>query len=77
MTDAVIISDALRVPVTAQRLEDGRTIIRTPGKPAMIFSVDEIGRLARFARDEPELGRLECFPAAPKDPRADDLTPSG
>ncbi len=74
MTDAVIISDPLRVPVTAQRLEDGRTIIRTPGKPAMIFSRDEVDRLARFAADKPTIQR---YVMAPESPRPDDLTPSG
>jgi hypothetical protein len=63
MTDSVVISDSYRVPATAQRLEDGRIIIRTPGKPHLLFTVDEIDRLARFARDEATLQR---FPMAPK-----------
>jgi hypothetical protein len=57
VTDAVVISDPLRVPVTAQRLNDGRIIIRTPGRPVTFFSVDEIDRLARFARGEGYLQR--------------------
>jgi hypothetical protein len=60
--DTAIISDPFRVPVTAQRIEDGRVIIRTPGKSTMILSASEVDRLARFAADKPELGRLERFP---------------
>lgn len=49
MADARVISDSGRVPVTAQRLEDGRILIRTPGKPVQIFSRTEIQRLADMA----------------------------
>jgi hypothetical protein len=60
---ATIISDPLRVPVAARRLDDGRILIHTPGKPTLIFSVSEIDRLSEFAHDdEPQLGRLERFP---------------
>jgi hypothetical protein len=61
VTDALVISDPLRVPVTAQRLQDGRIIIRTPGKPMIIFSVSEIDRLASFAHQP----RIQRYPKRP------------
>lgn len=57
MMDTCVISDPLRVPVTAQRLDDGRIIIRTPGRPAILFSADEIDRLARFAANRAVMQR--------------------
>lgn len=59
--DSAVISDPLRNMVTATRQEDGRIVVRA-GKHFMLFSVDEIDRLARFATNEPQLGRLERFP---------------
>lgn len=53
--------------MTAQRLEDGRILIRAPGKSAAIFNTDEIDRLARFACNKATLQR---FPMAPKSPLA-------
>ena len=64
-TDAVIISDALRTPVTAQRLDDSRIIIRAPGR-VMIFSEAEMSRSIDFVRNEPQLGHLQRFPVVAK-----------
>ncbi|SPM32036.1 hypothetical protein [Mycobacterium terramassiliense] len=60
--DSCIISDPSRCPVTAQRREDGRIIVRTPGRPLQFFSPAEIDRLARFARGE---GVLQRYIASP------------
>ncbi|SBS78259.1 hypothetical protein MHPYR_530046 [uncultured Mycobacterium sp.] len=49
MTDSNIISDPYRVPVTAQRLEDGRIILHTPGRQAQFFSPSEVARLYEFS----------------------------
>ncbi len=67
LTDAIIISDPLRVPVTAQHLADGRILIRTPGKPPLLLSPTELDRLAAFAND---LGVLQRYgpPMAPGSP---------
>lgn len=64
-SDAVIISDPLRTPVTAQRLEDNRIIIRAPGR-VMLFSDAEMARLIDFVRNEPQLGHLQRFPVVAK-----------
>jgi hypothetical protein len=57
MTDAVVISDSYRVPTTAQRLQDGRIMIRTPGKPHLIFSAAEVERLYDFTVNRATLQR--------------------
>lgn len=50
--DAIVISDPMRVPTTAQRREDGKIIVRVPGKDVntLIFSPAEIERLYRFSQ---------------------------
>jgi hypothetical protein len=53
----IVISDHMRIPVTAQRLEDGRILIRTPGKSVAIFNLDEIERLYKFARGQGQIQR--------------------
>lgn len=60
VVDTTVISDPLRVTILAQRLNDGRILVRTPGKPIMIFSADEIDRLAKFAAG---LGTMQRFSA--------------
>jgi hypothetical protein len=57
--DSIVISDEFRVPVTAQRLKDGRIIIRTPGKGVMLFSAAEVDRLAKFASGA---GTMQRYP---------------
>lgn len=70
MTHTLVISDRWRPAVTAQRLGDGRVLIRTPGTPTLIFRRDEIDRLARFARNEATLQRYLIAPEKhPADPR--------
>jgi hypothetical protein len=66
MTDAVIISDRYRQPVTAQRHRDGGVLLRT-ARSLIILSEAEFDRAVAFVRDEPVKARLQRFPMAPKD----------
>jgi hypothetical protein len=61
MTETLVISDRWRVPMTAQRREDGGIVIRTPGKDTLLLSQSELVRLMELV--QPQLGRLERFPA--------------
>lgn len=55
--DSCVISDPLRVPVTAQRVDDGRILVRAPGRSKLLFSVAEIERLAAFAGNKATIQR--------------------
>jgi hypothetical protein len=64
MTDALVISDAYRTPIVAQRHMDdpGGVVIRLPApKSLLILSAAEFDRLARFAGRKPH---IQCFPAS-------------
>lgn len=63
MIDTLVISDRWRVPMTAQRRDDGGIVIRTPGKGTLLLSQSELVRLMEFVR--PQLGQLYRFPASP------------
>ncbi len=56
--DSAIISDRLRSTIAATRQDDGRIVVRAANR-FLIFTVDEIDRLARFARGE---GVLQRYP---------------
>lgn len=58
MTESIVISDPLRLPVTAQRLEDGRIILYAPGRKAMFFSASEVERLYDFAVNRATIQRF-------------------
>jgi hypothetical protein len=72
--DCNVISDPHRVPITCQRIDGARVLIRTPGRPVLIFSESELDRLFTFVRNEPQLGRLQRFPA-PAATQSDELPP--
>ena len=55
--ETTLISDPMRTPVLAQRLEDGRILVRSPGERIMLFSIAELDRLHKFANG---LGTLQC-----------------
>jgi hypothetical protein len=78
VTDPVIISDPLRVPITAERRIDGGVVVRGQFRSILALSQTELTRLAKFARNKPTLQRS---PTAPKTPlsalQSDDLTFSG
>ena len=57
----VIISDPLRVPVTAELRKDGGVLVRGHFRGALALSESELTRLIAFARNEP---RIQRFPAA-------------
>lgn len=61
MTECAIISDPLRIPLVAQRLDDGRVMLRTPGRPPLFLSPQEVDRLSAFASNRATLQR---YPAA-------------
>jgi len=70
--DSAIISDPLRVPITAQRKSDGCVIIRGHRSNTLILSESELSRLISFTRDEPRLGKLQRYPVmAPESPHSD------
>jgi hypothetical protein len=64
MGDAVKISDALRVPITAERRTNGGVALRGHFRGVLALSESELDRLIGFVRsdDTPRLGRLESFP---------------
>lgn len=54
---SAVISDPLRIPVTAHRLQDGRIVVRAPGRQPMFFSTDEVQRLSDFASGRAHIQR--------------------
>lgn len=68
MTDSAIVSDPLRVPITAQRRDDGTILLCGYFKNLVILSPSEVGRLIEFANDAPRLGELRRFPVPLKTP---------
>jgi hypothetical protein len=58
--DAAVISDPLKVPITAQRRESGGVFIRS-ARSFIALSDAELGRLYDFTEDEPQLGELQTF----------------
>lgn len=44
--------------MSALRMDDGRVIVHTPGRPPLFFSVAECERLAAFAGNKPRLMRF-------------------
>ena len=62
MTDPVIVSDPLRIPITAERRIDGGVVLRGRFRSVMALSKSELDRLIAFARGEATLQR---FPMAP------------
>lgn len=61
MGDSVVISDALRVPITAERRADGGVAVRGHFRGVLALSEAECERLAAFATNRATLQR---YPAA-------------
>ena len=55
--ESVIISDKLRVPVTAERRSDGGVAIRGHFRGILALSGAELGRLIAFATNRPTIQR--------------------
>jgi hypothetical protein len=62
VTDALIISDPLKIPLTAQKQSDGGVILRGH-KSVLILSQSELDRLFAFAHNRAVIQR---YPMAPK-----------
>ncbi len=65
MTDVVIVSDPLRVPITAERRTDGGVAVRGHFRGVLVLSDTELDRLIAFARDEPPRARIQRFVMTP------------
>ena len=73
MPDAIVVGSRFRTPTTAQRRDNGGVLLRQ-GHRFVALDATEFQAVVDFVHDEPELGKLQRFPAAPKGPHADDPT---
>ncbi|MGV0050113.1 hypothetical protein ACRU43_12875 [Mycobacterium colombiense] len=64
MTNAVIISDPLRVPITAERRADGGVVVRGHFRGVLALSDGEINRLTSFALNKAHIQRYTANPPA-------------
>lgn len=64
MTEAAVISDPLRVPITAERRSDGGVAVRGRFRSILALSATELDRLIAFARDEPPRARIPALSGA-------------
>lgn len=60
MAESVIISDPLRVPITAERRANGGVAVRGQFRGILALSEAEVERLADFASNRP---RIQRYPA--------------
>ena len=65
MPDAIVISDRFRTPTTVQRRAGGGLVVRQGGRYVVLDAVELESVFAFVRDDEPQLGRIERFPATP------------